>query len=251
MRDTDDVKRNREKALWSRWVDDQDVAARNELVELYLPLARRMAGRYSGVAEPWDDLMQVASLGLLKAIERFDPANGTPFAGFAKPTIHGELKRHFRDKVWTVRMPRSLHDLIQRVESASEDLTLESGGRAPSVARLSDRIGADPVEVLEALEAMHNRSPLALDPLRDDGDDEGWMPGWAGETDPGYERVEDQLMLASALPRLEDRDAEILRLRFLEEMPQTRIAERMGCSQMQVSRILRRTIDGLREELAA
>ena len=113
-----------ERELWHRVTTHRDQAARAELVELYMPLARRMASRYAGVSEPYDDLLQVASLGLLNAIDRFDASRGTPFAGFAKPTILGELKRYFRDKVWTVRVPRSVHDRMGEVEKATEKLTL-------------------------------------------------------------------------------------------------------------------------------
>jgi len=114
-----------EKELWRRLKDERDRHAREELVALYMPVARRMAGRYSGIVEPYDDLLQVASLGLLNAIDRFDPSRETPFAGFAKPTILGELKRYFRDKVWTIRVPRALHDRLAAVETATEELTEE------------------------------------------------------------------------------------------------------------------------------
>src|ERR1700710_2877220 len=151
-----------EKELWYRVTQARDQRARAELVDLYMPLARRMAGRYSGVVEPYDDLLQVASLGLLNAIDRFDADNGTPFAGFAKPTILGELKRHFRDKVWTVRVPRSIHDRMGEVERATEKLTLELH-RPPRVDELAAEVGIEASEVLEILEARHNRRPLSLD----------------------------------------------------------------------------------------
>ena len=131
-----------EKELWRRVTKHRDQAARAQLVDLYMPLARRMAGRYSGVSEPYDDLLQVASLGLLNAIDRFDAGRGTPFAGFAKPTILGELKRYFRDKVWTVRVPRSVHDRMGRVEQATEKLTLELR-RPPSPPYLTWSAAAD------------------------------------------------------------------------------------------------------------
>src|ERR1700761_994729 len=134
-----------ERELWRRFESNGDRAARSELVELYMPLARRLAARYAGVSEPFDDLLQVASLGLVNAVDRLDTARGPPFAGFAKPTILGELKRHFRDRVWTVRVPRSVHDRMATVEKATEKLTLELG-RPPSVEELADQAGISAAE---------------------------------------------------------------------------------------------------------
>jgi RNA polymerase sigma-B factor len=244
----DEAWRRREPDLWRRWSEDRDIDAREELVGHYLPVARRTARRYAGVAEPYDDLAQVASLALLKAVDRFDPSLGTPFLGYAKPTMLGELKRHFRDKVWMVRAPRSLHDLLLRVERASEDLTLETG-RAPTVAAIAARLEVEPSDVLEALEFQHDRSPVSLDlPPKDAGADE-FASEWLGTEDGRYEDVEDRVALLAALPTLEEREAEVVRLRFFDELPQVRIAERLGCSQMQVSRILRRALEGLRQEM--
>src|ERR1700744_4117433 len=136
-----------ERELWSRFAGQRDQVARRELVELYMPLARRMASRYAGGSEPFDDLPQVPSLGLVNAVDRFDSSRGTPFAGFAKPTILGELKRHFRDKVWTVRVPRSIHARMGEVERATEKLTLEMR-RAPSVDELAKEVGREASEGL-------------------------------------------------------------------------------------------------------
>lgn len=237
-----------ERLLWRRWVEDRDPRAREELVDLYMPVARRMASRYAGVSEPYDDLLQVASLGLLNSIDRFDPSLGTPFMGFAKPTIMGELKRHFRDKVWSVRVPRSLHDLVQQVERAAEEMTVELG-RVPTVTELGAHLKVDSSEVLVALEAQHARSPLSFDSGPKDGEPDEWASAWLGAEDAGYEKVEDRLALHAAMPGLDEREAQILRLRFLDELPQNRIAERLGCSQMQISRVLRRTLDRLRAEM--
>jgi RNA polymerase sigma-B factor len=236
-----------ERELWERLSSGRDPAAREELLELYLPVARRMAARYAGVSEPLDDLLQVASLGLLNAIDRFDPGRGTPFIGFAKPTILGELKRYFRDRVWTVRVPRSIHDMMARVEKATEALELELR-RPPSVGELATELGVESAEVLEALEANHNRRPLSLDAPRVGSDEDDSPPEWVGEQELGYERVEDRIMLENVLPALGERERQILKLRFVDEMPQSRIAERLGCSQMQVSRLLRRALQQLREE---
>jgi RNA polymerase sigma-B factor len=243
---TDPRSATREQELWKRHNEQGDRAARDELVAMYLPIARRMAKRYAGVAEPYDDLLQVASLGLLNAVDRFDASRGTPFVGFAKPTILGELKRYFRDKVWTIRVPRSIHDRMARIESATEELT-EELSRPPSPKELAARLALDVAEVLEALAARENRRPLGLDaPIRgDEGDDSA--PEWIGAVDGGYELVEDRLTLESVLPDLDGREVEMLRLRFIEEMPQSKIAERIGCSQMHVSRLLRATLERMRD----
>ncbi|HVW48707.1 MAG TPA: SigB/SigF/SigG family RNA polymerase sigma factor [Solirubrobacterales bacterium] len=237
-----------ERELWRRVAGDRDQAARAELVELYMPLARRMASRYAGVSEPYDDLLQVAGLGLLNAVDRFDASRGTPFAGFAKPTILGELKRYFRDKVWTVRVPRSIHDRMGEVERATEKLTLELR-RPPSVDELAAEVGIEAPEVLEVLEARHNRRPLSLDapPSGEDPEDASGAE-WVGRPDGNYDLVEDRIVVEAVLPTLEEREREVLRLRFVEELPQTEIALRIGCSQMHISRLLRRALDKLREE---
>jgi RNA polymerase sigma-B factor len=237
-----------EKELWDRLTAERDQAARARLIEQYMPLARRMASRYAGVSEPYDDLLQVASLGLLNAVDRFDASRGTPFAGFAKPTILGELKRHFRDKVWTVRVPRSVHDRMAEVEKATEKLTLELR-RPPSVEELSAEVGIPAAEVLEILEAQHNRRPLSLDapPSGEDPDDASGAE-WVGRADGNFDLVEDRLAVESVLPSLDPREREVLRLRFVEELPQTEIALRIGCSQMHISRLLRRALDKMREE---
>jgi RNA polymerase sigma-B factor len=235
-----------EACLWRRFTERRDLAARDALVDAYMPLARRMASRYAGVSEAYDDLVQVGSLGLVKAIDRFDPSRGTPFAGFAKPTIVGELKRHFRDRVWTIRVPRGIHDTMARIERATEVLSSELS-RPPSVEELARHLKIDPSDVLEALEAGRNRRPLSLEaPVRAEDGGESAPPDWVGGEDPGYELVEDRLTLERVLPRLDAREREILRLRFIDELPQSQVAERLGCSQMQVSRRLRQTLERLR-----
>ncbi|HEY2477205.1 MAG TPA: SigB/SigF/SigG family RNA polymerase sigma factor [Solirubrobacterales bacterium] len=235
-----------ERELWHRVTAHRDQAARAELVELYMPLARRLASRYAGVSEPYDDLLQVASLGLLNAVDRFDADRGTPFAGFAKPTILGELKRYFRDKVWTVRVPRSVHDRMAEVEKATEKLTLEMG-RPPSVEELAKQVGIDAAGVLEVLEAKHNRRPLSLDaPPAGEDSEEASGAEWVGRPDGNFDLVDYRLAMESALPVLEDRERDVLRLRFAEGLPQTEIAARVGCSQMHISRMLRRSLGKLR-----
>ena len=237
-----------ERELWRRFAAHRDPASREELVRRYLPFAKNLALRYRGASESFDDLLQVANLGLVNAIDRFEPARGTPFAAFASPTILGELKRHFRDRVWTVRVPRGLHDRMAEVDKATSELTLQLQ-RSPSVGEIAERLDLDPADVLEVLEANHNRRPLSLDrPLGDE--EESPASEWIGDEDEGFELVEDKLTLERVLPQLDERERLILKLRFVDDMTQSQIAERIGHSQMHVSRILRRTLDRIREEVA-
>jgi RNA polymerase sigma-B factor len=239
-----------ERELWERFSKQRDPATREELVLRYLPFAKNLALRYRGASESFDDLMQVASLGLVNAIDRFDPDRGAPFTAFASPTILGELKRHFRDRVWTVRVPRGLHDRMAEVEKAITELTVELQ-RSPAVGEIAERIELDPTEVLDVLEANHNRRPLSLDrPVGGEDSDESPAAEWVGGEDEGFELVEDKLALEVAIPRLDERERLVLRLRFAEDMTQSQIAERIGHSQMHVSRILRRTLDRIRREVA-
>jgi RNA polymerase sigma-B factor len=245
------VSERHEKLLWRRMNEQRDQRAREELVAIYLPVAKRMAKRYAGVVEPYDDLVQVASVGLLNAIDRFDVSRGTPFIGFAKPTIMGELKRYFRDKVWTIRVPRVLHDRMAAVESATEDLT-EELSRPPSPKEIAEHLSMDVHDVLETLAAEENRRPLGLEAhiQGEDGDGPA-TPEWIGHVDGGYELVEDRLTVETVLPSLDEREREVLRLRFVEDLPQSKIAARIGCSQMHVSRLLRGTLSRLREQADA
>ncbi len=238
-----------ERALWARFTESRDQASREELVRRYLPFARNLALRYRGASESFDDLLQVASLGLVNAINRFEPARGIPFTAFASPTILGELKRHFRDRVWTVRVPRGLHDRMAEVDKAISALTVELQ-RSPSVGEIAARLDVDPGDVLEVLEANHNRRPLSLDRPVGGEEEESPASEWVGDEDEGFELVEDKLTLEGALPHLDERERLVLRLRFVEDMTQSQIAEKIGHSQMHVSRILRRTMERIRAEVA-
>ena len=238
-----------ESLLWRRLRDQRDPAAREELVRRYLPFAKNLALRYRGASESFDDLLQVANLGLVNAVDRFDPARGTPFAAFASPTILGELKRHFRDRVWTVRVPRGLHDRMAEVEKATTTLTVELQ-RSPSVSEIATKLQIEPAEVLEVLEANHNRRPLSLDRPVGGEEDESPASEWVGDEDENYELIDDKLALEGVLPQLDDRERLILRLRFVEDMTQSQIADQIGHSQMHVSRILRRTLERIREQVA-
>lgn len=239
----------REEDLWGEFARTRDQGARERLAEMYLPFAKSLAMRYRGASESPDDLVQVASVGLLNAIDRYEPDRGTPFMAFAAPTILGELKRHFRDRVWTVRVPRGLHDRLAEVEKAISALTGELS-RPPSVKQIAKRAEMDEMDVLEALEANQNRRTLSLDrPAHADDPDDPTPAEWLGRTDEGYDLVEGRVALEESIPHLDERERLVLRLRFVEDMTQSQIAERIGHSQMHVSRILRRTLDRIRERI--
>jgi RNA polymerase sigma-B factor len=237
-----------EARLWERH-GGGDKAARDELVRHYLPFATALAKRYRAAPEPYEDLEQVAGMGLLKAVDRFDPARGVPFKGFAAPTILGELKRHFRDRVWTVHVPRSVQEGIAEVEAATADLEAELQ-RTPSVAEIAAHLGKDPTDVLDVLQANLNRRPVSIDrTIRTSEDDSAPAAERIGTEEEGYELVEGRLAIEQELPRLDERERRVLELRFAAEKTQTQIAAEIGCSQMQVSRILRRALDKLRERV--
>jgi RNA polymerase sigma-B factor len=224
-----------------------DPAAREALVDRFLPLARQLARRYQHGGEHLDDLIQVASLGLLKAIDRFDPARETAFSSFAVPTILGELKRHFRDKGWSVRVPRDLQELAVRVERVSDELSRELG-RAPSVAEIAERIGTTAEQVLEAREASAAYRAVSLDRPRDDEEEgDAGMADTFGVEDPGFGVAEDAATVERLMRVLTDREREVLRLRFAEDLTQSEIGERVGVSQMHVSRLIRHAVAQLRE----
>ena len=225
----------------------RDEAAREELVRRFMPFARGLAMRYAGGIEPTEDLIQVASLGLVAALERFDPGHGVPFTGFAAPTILGELRRHFRDRVWALRIPRGLQERIRDVEETIAKLGSEYE-RSPTVAEISQQLGLTEADVLEAFEATAARRTVSLDqPVSAaDAGEESSIGERIGEDDPGFELVEDRAAIAAA-DILDEIEREVLRLRFEEDLTQSKIAERIGYSQMHVSRILRRALAKLRE----
>ena len=212
-----------------------------------MPLARSLARRYHRGEEPLEDLEQVAALGLLKAIKGFDPDRGSAFASFAVPTIVGELRRHFRDKGWGVRVPRDLQELALRLDRTSEELSRELG-RAPTPAEVAERLGVSEEEVLEAREAAHAYRAVSLDRPRTEDDEGG--PAVAdsmGGEDPGFRRAEDAATVDQLLRVLAPREREVLRLRFVEDLTQQEIGDRIGVSQMHVSRLIRQAIARLGE----
>jgi RNA polymerase sigma-B factor len=241
----------RSRELLRRWHEDGDRAARGELAELMLPLARSLARRYAGRGEPLDDLEQVACVGLLKAIDRFDVSREVRFATFAVPTIAGELKRHFRDRGWMLRVPRDVQELSARVARARETLTRELG-RAPTVPQLASTLGVGVEQVLDALCAADAYRMLSLDEPLADGS--GSLEAIGGD-DGGFELAEHRVLLRRGLDELGPREREILRLRFFEGLTQREIAACVGVSQMHVSRLIRRSLavlhDRIRDERLA
>jgi RNA polymerase sigma-B factor len=223
---------------------------REELAERFMPLVRRLAARYRGGREPFEDLVQVASLGLVKAIDRFDPERGVAFSTYAAPTILGELRRHFRDRGWSVHVPRDLQERIALVERATSEMP-PALGRAPSVNEIAERLGLTTEEVLEAIEAAQAHHAISIDaPQITDDSERLPIVERIGADDPAFETVEYGATIADALQTLSERDRMVLQLRFVEDMTQTQIAERVGVSQMHVSRILRSAVQRLREEVA-
>ena len=234
--------------LFVRVREHSDRRARAELVERFLPLARKLARRYAGAREPFDDLLQVASLGLVKAVDRFDPERGTAFSSFAVPTILGELKRYFRDLGWSVHVPRGAQEMALKVEDAYQELTVKSG-RAPSVSVLAEYTELSIEDVLDGLETAAAHHSVSLDAPHDDGDGaSGTLADMFGEEDERFELVEASVTIAAAARNLSARERRVLRLRFVEDRTQTQIAELIGVSQMQVSRILRGSLEKLRAQ---
>ena len=239
-----------ERRLLERYARDHSQIVREELVERFMPLARRLASRYAGGAEPFDDLLQVASVGLVKAIDRFDPDRGTAFSTFAVPTILGELKRHFRDRGWSVHVPRDVQERILKVEKAMAELPAKLG-HTPTVQEIGQRIEATDEQVLEAMHAAQGHHAVSLDATSSmgDGDEPAPLRDRIGEEDLSFNTVEYGEAIGPVLKEISERDRTVLHLRFVEDMTQSEIAERVGVSQMHVSRILRATVDKLRQQI--
>jgi RNA polymerase sigma-B factor len=237
--------------LFVRWQRDGDARAREALVERYMPLARRLARRYLGAREPFEDLVQVASLGLVKAIDRFDAERGNAFTSFAVPTIVGEVKRYFRDLGWAVHVPRGAQERALKVEEVQRQLTSRTG-RSPTVQQLATYMELSTEDVLDALEAAGAHHSMSLDTPRDDGDAEGGtIADMLGEEDRRFECIDAGASIAQAAEHLSERERRILALRFIEDRTQTQIAEIEGVSQMQVSRVLRRALQTLSDRVEA
>lgn len=237
----------RDAMLLRRYARTRDPQLREQLVHRYLPLVRYAAAQYRHGSEPFEDLVQVASLGLLKAIERYDPVRGAAFSSYALPTMSGELRRHFRDRSWAVRPPRDLQEAALAVERTTEALSRELG-HAPTIEAIAQRTGLGVELVLEAREALGARLSTSLSaPVHgSDGGDELDLGSRLGDDDHGFQVAEHRATIGALAKALTPREREIVRLRFEEDMTQSEIGEVVGLSQMHVSRVLRQAVDKLR-----
>jgi RNA polymerase sigma-B factor len=242
--------RERERQLLVRYHDEGDLTAREELIERFLPLARDLARRYTYTDEPFDDLLQVASLGLIKAIDRFEPGHGTKFTSYAAPTILGELKRHFRDKGWAVHVARDLQELTLKVSRETEVLSKQLG-RSPKVREVAAALGCSIEDVLEAQEAAASYEAASLDaPTARDDDEAAPLVDMLGGEDSAYRLVDRRDAIARTWKALPDVERQVLQLRFTSDLTQREIGKRVGYSQMHVSRLLRRALDRLESAAA-
>jgi len=233
--------------LFNRWYEHRQLRDRDALIERFLPLARKLARRYSGSNEPHDDLVQVASLGLVKAVERYDPTRGFAFTSFAVPTIVGELKRYFRDSSWALHVDRSAQELARRVVDARRQVGLRHG-RSPTIPELAQYLECSEEEVLDGLQTAEAFDTISLDaPRGSDEDDVDNRLDSLGGDDGRLGLVDDQATVYAAAQHLPQRERDILYLRFGEDLTQAEIARRVGVSQMQVSRLLRKSVAQLRE----
>jgi RNA polymerase sigma-B factor len=243
----DAARSQEERLLFLRLAQSRDPALREMLVERYLPLARQLARRYQRPDESIDDLVQVASLGLVKAIDRFDAGREVAFSSYAVPTILGEIKRHFRDRTWSVRVPRDLQEMALRVERAVGELTRDLH-RSPSVDELADRVGISAEQALDALQAASAYHATSLDtPRGTDADPTGeTLADTIGGDEDGYDRAEERATIDQLMRTITPRERQVLRLRFEEDLTQAEIGEIIGVSQMQVSRLIRQSVSRLR-----
>jgi RNA polymerase sigma-B factor len=240
-----------DRELLHRYHERGDLEARERLIEQYLPLVRSLARRYSYRGEQLEDLVQVGCIGLIKAIDRFDVDRGVELTTYATPNIIGEIKRHFRDKGWSVRVPRGLQELNVRLSRLIEDLTVQLE-RSPTIPELAKAAGVEEEEVLEALESGQAYATLSLSaPASGDENSDLDPLESLGEIEHEYEVSENRAVLAPGLKALDDRERRILHLRFYEGLTQSQIAQLVGISQMHVSRLIRRALEKMRDEIAA
>ena len=227
--------------------DPERAKLRDRLVEMHLPLVLYLAKRFSGRSEPMTDLVQVGSIGLIKAIDRFDPGRGLEFSTYATPTILGEIKRHFCDTGWLIHVPRRAQEMQSALNAARGELSQELG-RAPTISELAGRVDADEDAVVEALDAARAYSGVPLDVLAPPGESVPEHPS-LGTTDAGFEQVEQRALLREIISTLPENEREVLLLRFVANKTQTEIAALVGVSQMQVSRLVARGLKRLRATL--
>ena len=221
-----------------------DLEARDRALVELMPLVRALASRYAGRGEPLEDLVQVGSIGLIKAVDRFDVDRGVDFPSYAVPTIVGEIRRHFRDKAWAMHVPRRLKELSLRLSRILDQLTNELG-RSPTIAELAAAAGVEEEEAIDALDSMNAYSTRSLDAPFDDSSDDS-LSEKLGVDEAGYTEVEDGTLLAAGLDALDERERQIVELRFFHELTQSQIASEIGISQMHVSRLLRRALATMR-----
>lgn len=251
----DDAARAREKELLAVMASEQPGTpeyqrARDEIVTMHLPLVEHLARRFRDRGEPHDDLVQVGTVGLIKAVDRFDPERGVEFSTYATPTIVGEIKRHFRDRGWSIRVPRRLQELRQQINHAQAELS-QSSGRQPTVAELAAFLKVDEDEILEGLESAQAYSAMSLDAgsSGDSESDTGSLTDTLGSEDAALEGVEYRESLKPLLAALSERERQIIMMRFFQNKTQAQIAEAVGVSQMHVSRLLTKALGELREGL--
>ncbi|MFL5959214.1 MAG: SigB/SigF/SigG family RNA polymerase sigma factor [Gaiellaceae bacterium] len=239
-----------DKILLRRYHEDGDLQAREQLIEQYMSLVRSLARRYSYRGEQLEDLVQIGAIGLIKAIDRFDLERGVELTTYATPNIIGEIKRHFRDKGWSVRVPRGLQELNVQLSRLVEQLTVQLG-RSPTIPELAKAAGVEEEEVLEALESGRAYTSLSLSVGGGGGDDDDLDPLESlGTEEHQYEVSEDRAVLAPGFKALDERERKILQLRFFEGLTQSQIAQQVGISQMHVSRLIRRSLEKIRETIA-
>jgi RNA polymerase sigma-B factor len=239
-----------DKILLRRYHEDGDLQAREQLIEQYMSLVRSLARRYSYRGEQLEDLVQIGAIGLIKAIDRFDLERGVELTTYATPNIIGEIKRHFRDKGWSVRVPRGLQELNVQLSKLVEQLTVQFS-RSPTIPELAKAAGVEEEEVLEALESGRAYTSLSLSVGGGGGDDDDLDPLESlGTEEHQYEVSEDRAVLAPGFKALDERERRILQLRFFDGLTQSQIAQQVGISQMHVSRLIRRSLEKIRETIA-
>jgi RNA polymerase sigma-B factor len=240
-----------DKILLRRYHEDGDLQAREQLIEQYMSLVRSLARRYSYRGEQLEDLVQIGAIGLIKAIDRFDLDRGVELTTYATPNIIGEIKRHFRDKGWSVRVPRGLQELNVQLSRLVEQLRVQLS-RSPTIPELAKAAGVEEEQVLEALESGRAYTSLSLSVGGGGGDDDDLDPLESlGTEEHQYEVSEDRAVLAPGFKALDERERKILQLRFFEGLTQSQIAQQVGISQMHVSRLIRRSLEKIRDEIAA
>ena len=236
-----------DRDLLRRYHEQGDQSAREELVNRHLPLVRSLARRYAGRGESLEDIEQVGAIGLIKAIDRYELSREVALTTYATPNVVGEIKRHFRDRGWAIRIPRALQELNVKMSGAIERLTAQLG-HSPTIAEIARELDATPEQVLEAMEAGSAYSPVSLS-ASPGADEELDLMEVIGEEDQEFERSEERASLEPALDALPDREQEILRMRFEDGLTQTQIAERVGLSQMHVSRLIRKSLERMKDSL--